>query len=160
MSKRRKIKTTRGAPRTRWPATQSAGSAAAKKAAASKISPKAPASRKSAAIARLERELSEALEQQTATSEVLKVVSSSPGELAPVFKMMMESALRLCQAKFGVMFRFDGDLSYAVATSNLPPDVEKYLEQRGRRKPTPGSDLDRSLHVKGGGSHDRYGDRT
>ena len=87
-------------------------------------------------------DLTESLEQQTATSEVLRVISSSPGELEPVFRAMLENAARICQAKFGVMFRFDDDVSYVVATLNLPPAADKFLQQRGRLKPTPGSDLD------------------
>ena len=55
-------------------------------------------------------ELSESLEQQTATSEVLQVISSSPGELEPVFQAMLANAVRICEAKFGMLFRFeDGD---------------------------------------------------
>src|SRR5262245_65222698 len=54
-------------------------------------------------------DLSEALEQQTATSEVLKVISSSPGELEPVFSAMLANATRICEAKFGVLFRSEGD---------------------------------------------------
>jgi GAF domain-containing protein len=87
-------------------------------------------------------DLTESLEQQTATSEVLKVISSSPGELEPVFNAMLENAARICEAKFGVMFRFDEDASYVVATLNLPPSVVDFFQQRGRLKPTPGSDLD------------------
>ena len=88
------------------------------------------------------------MEQQTATSEVLKVISSSPGELESVFNAMLKSAVGICEAKFGVMFRFDGDETYAVATLNLPPAVQEFFKQRGRVKPTPGSDLDRLLNLK------------
>src|SRR5262249_31537385 len=94
------------------------------------------------------RELSESLEQQTATSEVLQVISSSPDELAPVFEAMLENAVRICEAKFGVMFRFDDDVAYAVAMLNLPPALDEYLRQRGRRQPAPGSDLEKVLKLK------------
>src|SRR5262249_735536 len=56
------------------------------------------------------RELSESLEQQTATSEVLKVISSSQGELEPVFNAMLENATRICGAKFGILFLTEGDV--------------------------------------------------
>src|SRR6476659_10854621 len=88
------------------------------------------------------RELSEALEQQTATSEVLQVISSSPGDLDPVFRAMLENALRICEAKFWGLFRIDDEVTYPVAMLNLPPAFDQYLRQRERRKPRAGSDLD------------------
>ncbi|MFY9935797.1 MAG: GAF domain-containing protein, partial [Silvibacterium sp.] len=72
--------------------------------------------------ARLLNELRQSLEQQTATAEVLKVVSSSPGDLQPVFASMLENATRLCEASFGVMLLHEeGSLFRAVAMYNMPP---------------------------------------
>ena len=67
------------------------------------------------------RDLTESLEQQTATSEVLQVISSSPGDLEPVFATMLENAVRICDAKFGNIYRWDGDALHLVATHNTPP---------------------------------------
>jgi GAF domain-containing protein len=77
------------------------------------------------------RELGESLQQQTATADVLKVISSSPGELEPVFQAMLENATRLCEAKFGVLFRSEGDALRAVAMHGAPL---AYAEER-RRNP-------------------------
>ena len=67
------------------------------------------------------RELAESLEQQTATSEVLQVISSSPGELEPVFETMLENAIKLCQAKFGAMYLYDGEAFRTAALHGVSP---------------------------------------
>ena len=67
------------------------------------------------------RELSEAREQQAATSEVLRVISSSPGELGPVFQTVLANAVRICQAKFGALFLSEGDVFRNVALHGAPP---------------------------------------
>jgi two-component system, NtrC family, sensor kinase len=72
------------------------------------------------------RELSESLEQQTATSEVLRVISSSPGELEPVFQAMLENATRICEATFGSMLLREGDAYRRVALHNAPPNFEEF----------------------------------
>ena len=79
-------------------------------------------------------DLTEALEQQTATSEVLQVISSSPGDLQPVFAAMLENAARICDANFGNIFRWDGDALHLVATHNTPP---AFAEHRRRRAVSP-----------------------
>src|SRR5262249_11755031 len=67
------------------------------------------------------RELSEALEQQAATAEVLRIISSSPGELKPMFDAMLTSAIRICGAEFGLLYLDDGDLCRIAAVHNVPP---------------------------------------
>jgi signal transduction histidine kinase len=80
-------------------------------------------------LAECRRELKEALEQQTATYEVLQVISSSPGELEPVFEAMLANAARICEAAFGTLFLRDGDGFRVVAMHNAPP---AYVEARKR----------------------------
>jgi signal transduction histidine kinase len=78
-------------------------------------------------------ELTEALEQQTATAEVLRVISSSPGELQPVFDAILANATRICDAQFGMLSRFDGDVSHTVAMRDVPPAYAEHLRSRPRR---------------------------
>jgi GAF domain-containing protein len=93
-------------------------------------------------------DLSEALEQQTATSEVLQVISSSPGDLKPVFQAMLENATRICEAKFGVVFSFDGKEFQVEAHVGTPPSFADYMERTRPIKPLPGSLLDRVRQTK------------
>jgi hypothetical protein len=72
-------------------------------------------------VARLTHELKEALEQQSAASEVLRVISGYPGDPQPVFQAMLKNAVRLCDAEFGNIYHWDGDALHLVATQNAPP---------------------------------------
>src|SRR5262249_30949089 len=83
------------------------------------------------------RELNEALEQQTATSEVLRVISSSPGELKPVFQAMLEHAVRICEAKFGVLYRYDGKLFHPEALIGVPQALVNFHQRGGPFKAVP-----------------------
>ena len=79
--------------------------------------------------ARLLNELRESLQQQTATSEVLKVISSSPNDLEPVFNSILDNAVRLCEAQFGNMYLRDGEV-FRIAAAHRTPTV--LIEQRKR----------------------------
>jgi two-component system, NtrC family, sensor kinase len=79
------------------------------------------------------RELSESLEQQTATSEVLQVISSSPGDLQPIFATMLENAVRICGAKYGNIYRWDGELLHLLAAHNTPPALAEARRQSAVR---------------------------
>jgi two-component system NtrC family sensor kinase len=97
---------------------------------------------------RLLTELRESLQQQTATSEVLRIISSSPGELEPVFETMLANAVQICGAKFGVMSLREGDAFRVIATHGAPP---AFVEQRRREpliRPTPGHNLERMVRTK------------
>jgi GAF domain-containing protein len=93
-------------------------------------------------------DLSESLEQQTATSEVLRVISSSPGELEPVFQAMLQNAVRICDANFGTLYRFDGSMYHLAAEVGTPMEYAEFLRRRGPFLPTPGGLLDRVTRTK------------
>ena len=79
-------------------------------------------------VARLTRELKEALEQQSAASEVLSVISSSGGDLEPVFATLLKNAIRVCGASFGTLFLYEGnDLWRAAATQAVPQKFRQWL---------------------------------
>jgi GAF domain-containing protein len=94
------------------------------------------------------RELTETLEQQTATADVLRVISSSPGDLEPVFHAMLENAVRICDAKFGIMWRYDNEAFDPVALFGTPDALAEFVRQRGSFQPSAGTALDLILRTK------------
>jgi GAF domain-containing protein/anti-sigma regulatory factor (Ser/Thr protein kinase) len=94
------------------------------------------------------RELQEALEQQTATSEVLSVISSSPGELQPVFEAMLSNAVRICEAKFGVMWLSEGDGLRSVALHGAPPALVEARQREPVVKFDPSTPVGRAIIAK------------
>jgi signal transduction histidine kinase len=99
-------------------------------------------------VALLTRERDEALEQQRATSEVLSVVSSSPGDLEPVFQAMLANAVRICEAKFGMLFLWGGEAYRTVALHGVPPALAELRRREPVLRPTPGTALERVAATK------------
>ena len=97
---------------------------------------------------RLLNELRESLQQQTATSEVLKVISSSPGDLGPVFNTMLANAVHVCGANFGIMHRYDGGAFCNVAMHNVPPAFAEMRRSNPVIRPSPGTGLGRVERTK------------
>src|SRR5499433_2142621 len=92
------------------------------------------------------RDLTESLERQTATSEVLQAISSSPGELEPVFNSMLENATRICEAKFGSLYLYDEDGLTLAAAHNAPPAFAE-ARRRGPIQPAPDMALGRVIRT-------------
>ena len=93
-------------------------------------------------------DLTESLEQQTATSEVLRVVSASPGDMKPVFEAMLSNALRICEAKFGHILLYDGERYHASHLHDVPPSYREFWEQNGPIRPGPNTGLARLARTK------------
>ncbi len=98
--------------------------------------------------AELEKKLAEALEQQAATSEVLKIISRSTGDLKPVFETILAEATRLCEAKFGVLWLYEGDGFRAVALHNAPAAFAEERQRNPVLRPNPGTGLGRVAATK------------
>ena len=92
-------------------------------------------------------DLTESLEQQTATSEVLGVISSSPGQLKPVFDAMLVNATQICEANFGVLWLCDGDVFRLGSMHGVPAALVEVLEKRGPHRAPAGSPLYRLLQT-------------
>jgi GAF domain-containing protein len=89
-------------------------------------------------LAETRKALAEVLEQQTATSEVLQVISNSPGELEPVFETMLANAARVCEGKFGSLYLYDGERFHAGALYNAPPAFAEFRRSEPEFRPPPG----------------------
>jgi two-component system NtrC family sensor kinase len=99
-------------------------------------------------VARFRRERDEALEQLAATSEVLKVISSSPGDMKPVFEAMLANALHICDAKFGHILLYDGERYHAAYLHEVPSSYREFWEQHGPISPGPNTGLARLARTK------------
>ncbi|MGA7183258.1 MAG: GAF domain-containing protein, partial [Pseudolabrys sp.] len=119
-----------------------------KRRSAPKVGRKPPIADASEKIALLEHRLNEALEQQTATSEILKVISNSPGHLEPVFNAMLEKAVRICEAKFGVLWLCENGGFRSVAQHNTPPAFAEHWRSHPVVHPVPGTGLRRLAETR------------
>ena len=110
-------------------------------------------------------ERDEALEQQTATAEVLQVINASPGNLSPVFDALLDNAMRLCEAAFGVLFIMEGDRASTVGSHNVPEPFVQFLTEQPLRL-DPETFLARALqgrsiiHVPDCAAEEPYGKRA
>jgi GAF domain-containing protein len=93
-------------------------------------------------------DLTESLQQQTATSEVPQVISASPGELEPVFGAMLENATRICEANFGVMFYYRNGALLPAAQLNVPAEYAEFIQRRGPFQPGAGSTFEHLIRTK------------
>ena len=94
---------------------------------------------------RLFNETKEALEQQTATGEILRVIASSPTDVQPVFDAIVRSAVRLCAARFGSVMRFDGEMLHLIAHHNMPADALEWLQRQYPMRPSRAQAVGRAI---------------
>src|SRR4029077_9594948 len=92
---------------------------------------------------RLLNELRESLQQQTATADVLKVISASPGDMTPVFEAMLTNAMHLCEATFGHILLYEGERFHATHLHDVPPAYREFWEKHGPIRPSPNTGLGR-----------------
>jgi GAF domain-containing protein len=118
---------------------------AARKASAAHLSIEHPQEQ---LVERLRRERDEAIELQAASAEVLKIISSSPGDMKPVFEAMLVSALRICDAKFGHILLYDGERFDAVHLHDVPPSYRAFWDRHGPIRPGPNTGLGRLARTK------------
>ena len=99
-------------------------------------------------VARLTRERDEALLRETANSEILRLISKSPGDLELVFRTILEHATSICNANFGTLYRFDGKRFHPAAQFNMPAAFLEEEARRGPFEPRPGSPIDRVIRTR------------
>ena len=98
--------------------------------------------------AQLARELREAQEREAAAAEVLRVISTSPGDLDAVFRAMLENATSLCGAQFGTLFRYDGGKVHRLAGVGTPASLTEFQRKRGPFVPAAGTRMFKSIRTK------------
>ena len=98
-----------------------------------------------AEVESLRQALTESLEQQTAASEILQVIASSPNDVQPVFDAIVRSAVRLCAARFGSVMRFDGEMLHLIAHHNMPADALEWLQRQYPMRPSRAQAVGRAI---------------
>ena len=99
-------------------------------------------------LKRQARELAEARDERTAIAEVLRAISNSRGDVESVFQAILDHAVRICGAKFGTIFRFDGEAFYFAAEVGTPPEYVEFQRQRGSFRPSAAELLDRVFRTR------------
>ena len=129
----------------------------ARRVAAAKVRPaRPPAKARPAPATDLRRELDAALGQLAATSEVLQVISSSPGELQPVFQLILKNATRICEAKFGNLWLREGDKFRIVANYGGSREYRDFQLRNSLTVPDPQTAMGRVISTREGGANRRH----